>query len=314
MTSDGWPGPSGERVLVTGGGGFIGGRLAAALVADNDVVVLDDFSTGDRARVPEAASLVDGDVRDRATVERTLADVDIVFHQAGLVSVEASTDDPVGSQSVNVAGTVQVLDAARKTDTRVVAASSAADYGRPEQVPIAEDDDLTPTSPYGVDKLALDHYVRLFGELYGLPTVALRYFNVYGPGQPDSGYSGVVSTFLAQASQGGPLTVHGDGTQTRDFVHVDDVVRANLLAAETAATGRAFNVGTGTETSVNELARTVVDVVDTDADIVSVEGRSGDIDRSVADLTAARTTLGYEPTVGLADGLETLVPDVGAVS
>jgi UDP-glucose 4-epimerase len=236
-----------------------------------------------------------------------MEDADIVFHQAGLVSVTESTERPVASQSANVGGTVQVLDSARRTDTSVVVASSAAVYGSPESVPVTEDAEHAPTSPYGIDKLAVDHYTRLFADLYDLPAVALRYFNVYGPGQPDSGYSGVVSTVLSQARAEETLTVHGDGTQTRDFVHVDDVVRANLLAAESDAAGRAFNVGTGTETSINELARAVVDVLDTDSDIAHVDGRPGDIDRSVADITAARSALGYEPTIPLADGLRTVV-------
>ena len=298
---------SGQRVLVTGGAGFIGAALVDALVEDNDVCVLDDFSTGERERVHTDATVVEGDIRDDSTVATAMADVDIVFHQAGLVSVPASTERPVDSQSANVGGTVRLLDAARREDARVVVASSAAVYGHPETVPVPEDAELSPTSPYGVDKLAVDHYTRLFADLYDLPTVALRYFNVYGPNQPDSGYSGVVSTFLEQALSGSPVTVHGDGTQTRDFVHVDDVVRANVLAAETDDVGRAFNVGSGTETSIRELAETVTGVVDTDSEVVHVDGRAGDIEHSVADLEAAKRSLGYQPQVTLADGLPTVI-------
>jgi len=298
---------SGQRVLVTGGAGFIGAALVDALVEDNDVCVLDDFSTGERERVHTDATVVEGDIRDDSTVETAMADVGLVFHQAGLVSVPASTERPVDSQSANVGGTVRLLDAARREDARVVVASSAAVYGHPETVPVPEDAELSPTSPYGVDKLAVDHYTRLFADLYDLPTVALRYFNVYGPNQPDSGYSGVVSTFLEQALSGSPVTVHGDGTQTRDFVHVDDVVRANVLAAETDDVGRAFNVGSGTETSIRELAETVTGVVDTDSEVVHVDGRAGDIEHSVADLEAAKRSLGYQPQVTLADGLPTVI-------
>jgi UDP-glucose 4-epimerase len=298
---------SGRRVLVTGGAGFIGAALVDALVNANDVCVLDDFSTGERERVHADATLIEGDIRDGSTVETAMEGVDLVFHQAGLVSVPESTKRPVDSQSANVGGTVRLLDAARREDARVVVASSAAVYGHPETVPVPEDAALSPTSPYGVDKLAVDHYTRLFADLYDLPTVALRYFNVYGPNQPDSGYSGVVSTFLEQALSGSPVTVHGDGTQTRDFVHVDDVVRANLLAAETDAVGRAFNVGSGTETSIQELAETVTSVVDTDSDVVHVDGRAGDIEHSVANLEAAKRSLGYQPQVTLADGLPTVV-------
>jgi UDP-glucose 4-epimerase len=296
-----------SRVLVTGGAGFVGGHLVDALVEDAEVVVLDDLSAGSRDRVHSAATLIEGDIRDRETVESAMAGADVVFHLAGMVSVSASTADPVASQSANVDGTVTVLDVARQTDTRVVAASSAAVYGHPETVPISEDADLSPTSPYGVDKLALDHYTRLFADLYDLPTVALRYFNIYGPGQPEDGYSGVVNTFLEQAESGAPLTVHGDGSQVRDFVHVSDVVRANLLAANTDHTGRAFNVGTGRRTSVADLAETVKEVVDDDPSVTHVGSRPGDIEESVADLTNVRERLGYEPRVTLADGLSTLV-------
>ncbi|MFC7134054.1 MULTISPECIES: NAD-dependent epimerase/dehydratase family protein [Salinibaculum] len=307
MTDSDGPWPSGQRVLVTGGGGFVGGALADALVGDNEVRVLDDFSTGERERVPEEATVVAGDVRDAGTVRAAMDGVDVVFHQAGLVSVDDSTERPAESESRNVAGTVRVLDAARRADARAVVASSAAVYGHPETVPVPEDAALSPTSPYGVDKVAVDHYTRLFADLYDLPTVALRYFNVYGPGQPDSGYSGVVSTFLDRARADEPLPIHGDGTQTRDFVHVDDVVRANLRAAETSHVGRAFNVGTGEETTVEGLARTVVDVVGADSELVHADGRPGDIDRSVADLTAATRDLDFRPRTTLADGLATLV-------
>lgn len=298
---------TGQQVLVTGGAGFVGSHIADALVRENDVRVLDDLSTGSRHRVPDEATFVEGDVRDPATVGDAVAGVDVVFHQAGLVSVEASTERPVDSQTSNVGGTVCVLDAARREDARVVVASSAAIYGHPDEVPVGEDATLRPTSPYGVDKLAVDHYTRLFADIYDLPTVALRYFNVYGPGQPADGYSGVISTFLQQAEEGAPLTVHGDGSQTRDFVHVRDVVRANYLAATTDHVGRAFNVGTGEPTSVASLARTVKRVTDSDSTIRHVDARAGDVDESVADLTAARDCLGYRPRVSLADGLTALV-------
>ena len=300
-------GPRDTTVLVTGGAGFVGGHLADALVDANDVRVLDDFSNGRRENVPDDAAVVEGDVRDADTVAAAVGDADVVFHQAGLVSVPASVDDPLASQSANVAGTLNVLEAAREADARVVVASSVAVYGDPAETPISEGDPKRPLSPYGVDKLAIDHYTRRYHDLYGLETVALRYFNVYGPGQRGGDYSGVVSTFLEQAESGQPLTVHGDGTQTRDFVHVSDVVRANLAAATTDAVGAAYNVGTGDSIRIRELAELVRSVTGADVDVVHTEARDGDIARSEADASRAARALDWTPAVDLADGLRELV-------
>lgn len=294
---------AGRRVLVTGGAGFIGSRLTRRLTDRCEVRVLDDLSTGSRSSVPDGATLRQGDIRDRETVEAATGGVDVIFHQAGLVSVSESVDRPAATQAINATGTLNVLEAARRADTQVVLASSAAIYGHPETVPIAEDDPKRPSSPYGLSKLSTDWHARLYHELYGLPTVALRYFNVYGPGAT-SDYAGVIETFLQQARDGGPLTVHGDGAQTRDFVHVDDVVGANLAAAVTDCVGRAYNVGTGTAHSIAELAELVERATDADLDIVHTAGRSGDINESCADISRARRELGYEPTVGLRTGLE----------
>lgn len=302
---------TGNRVLVTGGAGFIGSHLVDTLVQANNVVVLDDLSTGELEHIHPKATLVEGDVRERDTVKQAMSDADVVFHQAGLVSVEQSVQHPEESHSINVEGTMTVLDCARQTDTRVVAASSAAIYGDPSTVPVPESAQLRPDSIYGVDKLALDHYTRQFESLYGLPTVALRYFNVYGPRQSASTYSGVISTFFHQAESGGPLTIQGDGTQTRDFVHCSDVVRANIRAATTSHTGEAFNIGTGVETSVNDLAETVCDVVGVPVDTTTVPARTGDIQESCADIEKAQDKLGFSAQVSLREGLETLVPPDG---
>lgn len=299
---------TGNHALVTGGAGFIGSHLVDALVQANTVTVLDDRSSGSLSNVHPQVRFVEGDIRERETVAAILEDVDVVFHQAGQVSVEASIENPVESQSVNVGGTIELLDCARQADVRVVAASSAAVYGHPSSVPVRESARLRPTSPYGVDKLALDQYTRRFAELYGLPTVALRYFNVYGPRQSATSYSGVISTFLEQARRGDPLTVHGEGTQTRDFIHVSDVVRANIRAATTRYTGEAFNIGTGSKTSIDELADRIRQLVTADSDIVHVDGRRGDIEHSCAETEKAKTLLDFEPRVGLTEGLETLLP------
>lgn len=297
---------AGETVLITGGAGFIGSHVADALVADNDVTVLDDLSTGTRENVPAGATFVEGDVRDRETLASAAEDADVIFHEAAVVSVERSVEEPEFCHDVNLDGTLRVLEAARRADARVVFASSAAIYGEPDTVPISETEPTDPTSPYGIDKCAADQYVRAYHDLYGLETVALRYFNVYGPRQTAGDYSGVISIFREQARNGDPITVEGDGTQTRDFVHVSDVVRANLLAATTDHVGAAYNVATGEETSIRDLAETTRAIADSASEVVHTDPRPGDIDRSVADVANARERLGFEPKVTLEDGLATL--------
>jgi UDP-glucose 4-epimerase len=302
-------GPTGRRILVTGGGGFIGSHLADALVGANEVRVLDDFSTGFREQVPADATVVEGDIRDPEALARAMDGVDLVFHEAATVSVPKTVDDPLGSDAVNASATLRLLERARVESARVVCASSAAIYGHPERVPVAETDPLRPTSPYGVQKLTADHYTRLYHELYDLDTVALRYFNVYGPRAEAGEYADVVSVFLRQARAGEPITIEGSGEQTRDFVHVDDIVRANCLAATTDAVGEAYNVGRGVATTITDLAGVIRERVGSDSPVEHVDPRPGDIDESVADVSKARAKLGYEPTVDLESGLDALVGD-----
>ncbi|WP_276253211.1 NAD-dependent epimerase/dehydratase family protein [Halomontanus rarus] len=294
---------AGTSVLITGGAGFIGGELAHTLANPADVTVLDDCSSGDPDRVPSEATFVRGDIRDRQTVSDAMDGVDVVFHEAALVSVAESVETPLESHSRNSTGTLTVLEAARDHDARVVCASSAAIYGHPERVPVSETDPKEPTSPYGLDKLALDHQTRLYHELYGLDTVALRYFNAYGPDQPANDYSGVISIFFERALNDEPLVIFGDGEQTRDFVFVDDIVQANLRAAVTDEVGEAYNVGTGTRVTITELAESIIEVTDSNSDIVYDDPREGDIRHSGADISKARDSLGFEPTVSLEEGL-----------
>jgi UDP-glucose 4-epimerase len=308
-------GLAGKTVLLTGGAGFIGSHLAERLVEACSVRVFDDLSTGTASAVPSDAQLRRGDVRDEGTVLDAVDGVDVVFHQAGLVSVVESVENPREAHTANATGTLQVLEAARREDARVVLASSAAVYGQPGDVPVPESAPKRPRSPYGVAKLSADHYARMYNDLYGLPTVVLRYFNVYGSARGGEN-AGVVASFLRQARAGGPLTVHGDGTQTRDFVHVSDVVRANLRAGVTDGVGTAFNVGTGTAHSINDLAATVGTVVG-DIEVHHTGARDGDIEHSCADISRAREQLGYEPSVQLRSGLERLAarqdaPETGA--
>ena len=298
--------PTGRTVLVTGGAGFVGSRLAEALAAHNDVRVVDDFSTGSRANVPPSVDLFEGDVRDEATVDEAMAGVDVVYHEAGLVSVPESLESPVASSDINVGGTVQVLDAARRNDARVVLASSAAVYGDADVQPITEDAPKDPRSPYGADKLAADNYASVFADAYDLPVVTLRYFNIYGCGQNPE-YSGVIDAFLSRALEDEPLVVHGDGEQTRDFVHLEDVVRANLAAGTTDHTGVAYNVGSGSSVAIRELAEIVTDLAETDAPIEHGPARPGDIRHSEADIGRASRHLDYEPRIALREGLERIL-------
>ena len=297
---------AGRTLLVTGGAGFIGSHIVDAVVDRNDVRVLDSLSTGSRDRLPDGVRLIEGDIRDQETVEAAMEGVDVVFHEAAMVSVPESVDRPRACHDVNGTATVTLLEAARANDSRVVFASSAAIYGHPDGVPIAEDAPKRPASPYGLEKLTGDYYTRIYADRYGLDTVSLRYFNAYGPRQTGGQYSGVISTFLEQARSGEPITVEGDGNQTRDFVHVDDIVQANLRAATTDSTGTSYNIGTGSNITIRELAETVQRVTDTDSEIVHVDPRPGDIEQSEADITKASERLGYTPTVTLEDGLSQL--------
>lgn len=296
-----------QRILVTGGAGFIGSRLASRLCQDNDVVVLDSLVSGDRETVPAEAEFIEGDIRDESAVADAIAGVDCVFHEAALVSVDRSVEVPTESHDNNVEGTLTILEAARGQDTRVVLASSAAIYGHPEEIPITEDHPTEPTSPYGLDKLACDHYARLYHDRYGTETVALRYFNAYGPGQTGGDYAGVISIFIEQALAGEDITVEGDGEQTRDFVYIDDIVDANVAAAQTSAVGAGYNVGTGESVTIRELAELIQDITDTDSDIVHTDPREGDIDHSRAAISKAKANLDFEASVSLREGLERTV-------
>lgn len=298
--------PTDQSILVTGGAGFIGSHLVETLAADNDVVVVDNLSGGRREWVDDRATLIEGDVRNEQTVARAVDGVDLIFHQAANVSVQRSVEAPVESHETNVDATLRLLEHARNEDARFIFASSAAIYGTPEAVPIDESDPKRPTSPYGAEKHAADQYCRLYHDLYDVETVALRYFNVYGPRQRGGQYSGVIDVFLDQADRGEDITVHGDGAQTRDFVHVDDVVAANCLAAVNGTLGEAYNVGTGDSVSIRALAEMVRETTETTSDIVHVDAREGDIEQSRPSIEKIQAGLGFEPRRSLEAELETL--------
>jgi nucleoside-diphosphate-sugar epimerase len=299
------------RSLVTGAAGFIGSNLSAALVAEgHQVVGLDNLSDGsldNLDRVPEV-DLVEGDLRDEETVMRAARGCRVIFHQGALRSVPRSMAMPGLTTDVNVRGTLNVLLAARKESARVVFASSSSVYGNQEVYPLTEDLQTRPRSPYAASKVAGEKYCQAWLPAFGVPTVSLRYFNVYGPGQdPANEYAAVVPLFILACLTETRPVIHGDGEQARDFTFVDDVVRANLLAAEAPepAWGRALNVGGGqVPTSVRGLLAIIAEITGSQPDPIHTESRPGDVRLTQADLSLARSLIGYEPQVPLRRGLE----------
>ena len=299
-----------SRALVTGGAGFIGSHLVEELVADGcRVTVLDNLATGHRHNIDglgDRIDFVEGDIRDARLVDRVIKGCEVVFHQAAVVSVTQSVQDPSHSCEVNDLGTVRVLDAARRNGVRrVVMASSSAVYGDDPRLPKTEDMAPRPLSPYAVQKLTGEFYASVFKDLYGLETVCLRYFNVFGPRQdPSSPYSGVISIFMTQATAGQAPTIYGDGGQSRDFIFVKDVVRANLLAAtDASAAGGVFNVGTGAFIRIRDLWALIGELAGVKIDPVFAPPRAGDIRESVSDIGKIRGALGFSPQVALRQGL-----------
>jgi UDP-glucose 4-epimerase len=298
--------------LVTGGAGFIGSSIAEALVAKGESVrILDDFSTGRRENVEALGGrveLTEGTVVDPATVARAMSGVDVVFHEAAIPSVVRSVEDPQASILSGVQGTTVVLDVARRAGVRrVVFAGSSAVYGDAPALPKVETMEPSPLSPYAASKLAGEHLMRVFAGLYGIEAVTLRYFNVFGARQdPKSEYAAVVPRFLTAALRKERPVVFGDGEQTRDFCHVDNVVRANLLAAGTSRrlAGEVVNVACGVRTSLNQLLSTIGELAGAPLDPEYRAARPGDVRDSLADVGAARDLLGFEPTVDLREGLK----------
>jgi UDP-glucose 4-epimerase len=297
------------RALVTGGAGFIGSHLVTALVADGaQVVVLDDLSTGDSANVAPEADLIEGDITDASKVASAVRGCDVVFHLAARGSVQRSVEQPLATDKSNVSGTLTVLCAAHDARAgRVVLSSSSSVYGGARQRPTREDQPLQPRSPYAVSKLAGEHYARVFTELHGLETVALRYFNVFGPRQrADSQYAAVVPRFIDALRRGLPVEIHGDGEQSRDFTYVTDAVEANLRAAVAPAErciGRAYNIARGESHTVLELLAALADLLGVEALPRHVPSRPGDVRHSQASIEAAGDDLGFRPRGTLRDGL-----------
>ncbi|MBI2503701.1 MAG: SDR family oxidoreductase [Candidatus Latescibacteria bacterium] len=300
--------------LVTGGAGFIGSHLVEELLQRGEQVrVLDNFSTGKRDNLREVLDrieLIEGDLRSYHTVRQAVQGVDYVLHQGALPSVPRSIDDPITTNEVNVGGTLHVLDAARDAGVkRVVYASSSSIYGPDPQLPVRESMAPRPVSPYAVAKLAGEKYCHVFSKVYGLETVALRYFNIFGPRQdPASQYSAFIPKFVVGIMKGRPLTIDGDGTQAKDFTFVSNVVEANLLALEAeGVSGEVFNVGCGRMTSVSEVVGHIRLIVGAEGRITHGPPRPGDVPHSLADISRARAQLGYEPRVDARQGLAQVV-------
>jgi UDP-glucose 4-epimerase len=292
--------------LVTGGAGFIGSHLCDALIGRGARVrVLDDLSTGKRNNLPLGAELIVGDVADPAAVRDAVAGIDGCFHLAAVASVARGVDDWLGTHRTNLTGTIAIFDALRRQPVKVVYASSAAVYGDCPTQPITETAPTRPLSAYGADKLACELHARVATHVHGIPTVGLRFFNVYGPRQdPESPYSGVISIFCERARNGAVFDIHGDGLQTRDFIYVGDVVSTLLVAMQRQTEAAAvFNVCTGEATQVQELARTVAALADRQPEMRYRPARPGDIQASVGSPSAARGALGLTPGVALSDGL-----------
>ena len=298
--------------LVTGGAGFIGSTLAEALLAQGDTVrILDDFSSGRRQNIDSLRGkleVIEGSITDEAVVRRAMQGAEVVFHHAAIPSVVLSVENPQATMFANVQGTTVVLDVARSAGVRrVVFAASAAAYGNTEIVPTPETAPLSPRSPYAVSKVTGEFLMRAFSDLYGLETISLRYFNVFGARQdPKSQYAAAIPNFVSAALRNEAATVFGDGEQTRDFCHVDNVVRANLLAAgsKKKLSGPIVNIACGERVSLNELLRIIAEATGTSVAPKYDAPRPGDVRDSLASIDAARELLGYEPTVHIREGLQ----------
>ena len=294
-----------RKYAITGGAGFIGSNLAEALADGNEVVVVDDLSSGKKENLAGLdVELVEGSILDLDLLRGAFEGCACVFHQAAVASVQRSVEDPILTSRVGVEGTLNVLVAARDVGAeKVVFASSAAVYGDSPLLPKREDMRPEPKSPYAVSKLAGEGFSLAFNEVYGMKNVALRYFNVYGPRQdPASEYAAVIPKFVSAYLEGRAPVIFGDGVQTRDFVYVRDVVRANILASEAGVPG-VYNIASGTRTSLNELSEIIKRITGSKIDPIYSEARAGDIRDSVADITNAEE-MGYSPEYSLERGLQ----------
>jgi len=293
------------RALVTGGAGFIGSNLVRLLLGEgHDVAILDDLSSGYQENIPTGVEFINGDVSAAGVVNDAAAGCDVIFHLAASVGNTRSIEHPVRDSEINVIGTLRVLEAAREAGIdRVVLSSSAGIFGELKTLPIAEDHPQDPDSPYGVSKLAAEKMCLTYNKLYGMKNVCLRYFNVYGPRQRYDAYGNVIPIFAERMLRHRPVTIFGDGEQTRDFVNVRDVAQANYLAGVSPDASGVFNLGSATRVTINELARMMADMVNEPCEIVHGDPRPGDVRDSLAAIDRAGEALGFSPSVTLEEGL-----------
>ena len=303
----------GKKVVVTGGSGFIGSNLTQELSKENQVTVVDNLSTGYLENIQNLINsgdiiFVEGSITDMDLLQKLFEDVDYIFHQAAIPSVPRSVKDPISSNYTNVNGTLNVLVAARDNNVKkLVYASSSSAYGDTPVLPKSEDMKPCPLSPYAISKLTAEYYCQVFSDVYNLATASLRYFNVFGPKQdPSSEYAAVIPKFIGSILNDKSPIVYGDGEQTRDFTFVDDVVNANILAAESMSTG-VFNIAGGKRISINDLAGLIMEILDKDLDITHIEPQPGDIKHSLADISKAREQIKYMPKFNVKDGLKETV-------
>ena len=309
-----------KKVIVTGGAGFIGSHLTELLLSRGyHVIIIDDFSTGKMANIEPLlknikVDFIQGSITDLPLLQNLFQGVDFVFHQAALSSVPRSVADPLSTNKVNITGTLNVLLAARDNNVKkVIYASSSSVYGDTPTLPKREDMVSNPQSPYALTKLVSEYYCRIFHQIYDLPTICLRYFNVYGLRQDsDSQYAAVIPIFIARLSQNKPPIIYGDGEQTRDFTFVKDVIQANIIGAESDACG-IFNIGRGENSTLNDLAKTITDLMGKDLQSEYQPPRVGDVRDSLADISKARA-IGYEPQYSLDKGLRETIKRLPSAS
>jgi UDP-glucose 4-epimerase len=296
------------KTLVTGGAGFIGSNLVKQLINDgNGVVVLDNLMSGYQSNLdlfPEVR-FIKGDIRDEVAVTDAIQGVEVVFHLAASVGNKRSIDHPLIDADINVMGTLTLLEAARRAGVRkIVASSSAGIFGELKTLPIKEDHPIEPDTPYGSTKLCMEKLCLAYAKLYDIEAICLRYFNVYGPNQRFDAYGNVIPIFAFKMLRNEPVTIFGDGEQTRDFVNVRDVVQANLKAAMTKEISGAFNTGSGDRITINRLVEILKEVSGIDATVIHGEPRPGDVRHSLADISAAQAAFGFTPSVPLEEGLK----------
>ena len=297
-----------KNILVTGGAGFIASHIVDRLAPENNVFVLDNLFTGQMSnleRVKDRITFVEGDIRDRETVNEVVSRVDYIFHLAAHVGNIRSLKDPYFDMEVNVVGMINLLEACRKSEVkRLVYSSSGAIFGEAKYLPIDEDHPLNPESPYAVSKLAAEKYAFAYHKVYGIPTVTVRYFNAYGPRQDSSEYANAVSIFLSLTKEGKPVTIFGNGEQTRDFIFIDDIIRANILAAtRPAAAGEIFNISSGEVHDIKQLIDLIAKVSGKEVLFSHADFRAGEVRHSKANIDKARKLLGFSPQTDLEEGL-----------